>query len=151
MAMFSKYTKVIFFLTLALTGIAMSFYSHEPTSQTLLDPGILAYEINPQKQHLRFYWKNESGENYTNFQRLKSSIESKGNELLKRCPQSLWKKGEEMIPHNPFTRLGTNAYSLTFITNITTQRWINHKAPTIRIGTLNALKMALNNVDFMWL
>lgn len=80
--MFATYRKVGLFIALAVAGIALSIYSMGDSSTTRVDPHILAYEVDLQQQHLKFYWKNESGENYANFQQLKSSIEAKGGELL---------------------------------------------------------------------
>lgn len=76
------YKKTAFFLALALIGILGILYALKEPQQSRIVQDILVYELDPQKQDLAFYWKNEAGENYANFQRLKSSINKHGGELL---------------------------------------------------------------------
>lgn len=43
---------------------------------------IIFYELNPQKQDLRFFWKNENGEIFKNIETLKEDLIAKGKKLL---------------------------------------------------------------------
>ncbi len=43
---------------------------------------IIFYELNPQKQDLQFFWKNENGEVFKNIEKLKENLKSKGEKLL---------------------------------------------------------------------
>lgn len=51
-------------------------------SPSQLENRILYHVVSPQENELVFFWKNESGENYKDFQRLKQALNSKGK-LLK--------------------------------------------------------------------
>ncbi len=51
-------------------------------SADLNDDLFLFYEVNPQKQDLRFYWKNENNERFANFGNLKTAVEKQGRHLV---------------------------------------------------------------------
>ncbi|UKN03189.1 phosphodiester glycosidase family protein [Paracrocinitomix mangrovi] len=44
--------------------------------------GILSYKVNLQEQDLNFYWKDEQGKFYKNFDNLKDKLNSEGKELV---------------------------------------------------------------------
>jgi|TARA_B110000285_G_C14913866_1_gene509272 uncharacterized protein YigE (DUF2233 family) len=46
------------------------------------DSCILSYTINPNNQELKLYWKNNQGENYLNFEKLKNELEKTNQELV---------------------------------------------------------------------
>jgi len=43
---------------------------------------ILSYIANPNKQQIRFYWKDNNNKNYANLQNLKLSLENEGKKLI---------------------------------------------------------------------
>jgi len=53
--------------------------NHENKPQ---DIEILSYIVDPKKQNIKFFWKDEAGENYGNFLSLKKEIEAKGGKLI---------------------------------------------------------------------
>lgn len=67
-----------FLLFVQATAPTFSFLAQE---RAILTAKITSYQLNPQKQDLRFFWKNASGENYGNFQNLKSALEKEGRQL----------------------------------------------------------------------
>jgi len=46
------------------------------------DVRIISYELNPQKQDLRLFWKDDKGEEFKNIRNLKTWLESKTEKLL---------------------------------------------------------------------
>lgn len=46
------------------------------------DPRILSYKLNPTQMDLKFYWKDDKGNTYGNFQNLKSALAEKGQKLI---------------------------------------------------------------------
>ncbi len=62
-------------------GIA-GFYSVQKTPSLNQTPAILNYEMDPTQQHLRLYWKDSLGNNYANFQQLKTSLAAHRQTLL---------------------------------------------------------------------
>lgn len=51
-------------------------------NQNKTDDKILAYVVNPKKQDIQLYWKNDKGEILNTFQRLKSELEAKDKQLI---------------------------------------------------------------------
>lgn len=43
---------------------------------------LVFYEVNPKKQQLDFYWKDEAGKNYENFDILKKSLQKQNKEVI---------------------------------------------------------------------
>ncbi len=63
--------------------IGLSCFSQIKKSNDKIDESkLLSYIVNPKKQELKFYWKNQYGENYFNFQNLKLTIEKESKELI---------------------------------------------------------------------
>lgn len=46
------------------------------------DKRFVSYIVNPKKQDLKFYWKNEKQENFKSIENLKNDLESKNKQLL---------------------------------------------------------------------
>ncbi len=46
------------------------------------DSKFLSYTVNPVKSNLKFYWKDSKGENYQNFENLKTELKENGKELV---------------------------------------------------------------------
>lgn len=70
---------------------------------------ILSYEVDPQQQNLRFFWKSEDGHTYLNFRSLRESLKGKGLDLVfamnggmylpDHSPQGLYiENGEQLAP-----------------------------------------------------
>lgn len=55
---------------------------------------ILAYEVNPKTEELNFYWKNDQGEIYGNFQNLKTQLEATQKELIFAMNGGMYKKDQ---------------------------------------------------------
>lgn len=55
---------------------------------------ILAYEVNPKKEQLHFYWKNAQGEIYGNAKNLKEQLQTKQQELIFCMNGGMYKKDQ---------------------------------------------------------
>lgn len=67
----------------------------EQTSKKEYDTDrILAYEVNPKKDQLHFYWKNEQGEIYGNAKNLKAQLQTKQQELIFAMNGGMYKKDQ---------------------------------------------------------
>lgn len=69
-------------LSLLFTICIAGFYSVQQTPIADAEPAILSYEVDPTQQHLRLYWKDSLGNNYANFQQLKTSLSAHRQALL---------------------------------------------------------------------
>ncbi len=65
-----------------LIGLITSISINSYKNQEVTESRVLSYEVDVNKQDLRFYWKNSNGKNYGNFQNLKSEIEKDKRELV---------------------------------------------------------------------
>ncbi len=65
-----------FLLLIAITFIAGT------TTQNTLDDKILSYTVDPKKQNVQLYWKNDNGEILGSIQNLKTYVESKKLTLI---------------------------------------------------------------------
>ena len=65
-----------------------------------------------------------------------------GYELLNRCVRSLWIKGENKIPLNPFDVCGDTPNSINDKSNCNSIILTNHIAKRNRNGTNNVLKIS---------
>ncbi|WP_298519989.1 phosphodiester glycosidase family protein [uncultured Kordia sp.] len=55
---------------------------------------ILAYEVNPKKAQLHFYWKNEQGQIYGNAKNLKTQLQANKQELIFAMNGGMYKKDQ---------------------------------------------------------
>lgn len=83
-----KKTKLLLFLLILIT---CSFCYFHP-APTLLDARILNYAINPKKQSIQFFWKNEKGEIYQNFNQLKDWLHNQNQDLVFAMNGGMFKK-----------------------------------------------------------
>lgn len=58
--------------SLLLIGISFLLYSFFAVETS--PKNILSYEVNPKTQDLKMYWKDDSGNNYLNFENLRSGL-----------------------------------------------------------------------------
>lgn len=68
-------------LIISTIGI-VGFYSVQKPPSLNQTPAILNYEVDPRQQDLRLYWKDSSGNNYANFQQLKTNLSAHRQALL---------------------------------------------------------------------
>ena len=54
--------------------------------------GIITFEVNPQAQKLKFYWKDDAGNPFGNIGKLKDYLESKDQALLFAMNAGMFKK-----------------------------------------------------------
>ena len=76
-----KYRKVIAFAGL-MVQVAISSGSSPITTKNQIDDQIISYTVDPKKQDVQFYWKNDDGEIFRNIQRLKDYLIRKHRKLL---------------------------------------------------------------------
>lgn len=72
--------KATFIILLIITTISVGFYQFGKPSNE--DDRFVSYIVNPKKQTLRFFWKNEKGEHFKNAENLISWLKSKNKKLL---------------------------------------------------------------------
>lgn len=66
---------------------AVEMISHEDPMMLqgrsfIQDTKIIDYIVDPTRQELKFYWKDHQGENYTNFQNLKTTLDAQDRTLV---------------------------------------------------------------------
>jgi uncharacterized protein YigE (DUF2233 family) len=76
-----KYRKVIAFAGL-MVQVAISSGSSPITTKNQIDDQIISYTVDPKKQDVQFYWKNDDGEIFRNIQRLKDYLIRKNRKLV---------------------------------------------------------------------
>lgn len=69
----------VFLTVLALTIAGILAFSKQQKNR---DKHFVSYIVNPKKQDLKFYWKNEKQENFKSIGNLKNDLESKNKQLL---------------------------------------------------------------------
>jgi uncharacterized protein YigE (DUF2233 family) len=57
------------------------------------EASIISYSVDPKKQDLQLFWKNDKGEVLKNFQNLKSYVERKNKKLLFAMNGGMYKQG----------------------------------------------------------
>ena len=67
--------KATFKILLIIASISVGFYQFGKPSNE--DERFVSYIVNPKKQNLEFFWKNEKGENFKNAENLISWLKSK--------------------------------------------------------------------------
>ncbi len=55
----------------------------------------VTYEVDPETQNLKMYWKNNAGENFENANNLKKHLENKGEKLLFSVNGGMYNKEQE--------------------------------------------------------
>lgn len=72
---------ILFFVAILLIGF-IGFNVAKTSENKPDDAELLTYIVNPAKQELRFYWKNDRDENYIDFRNLKTDLEQNNRELV---------------------------------------------------------------------
>lgn len=109
----SRIKKIGFGLVLlAVAGIVFAFY--DSTSKSI-DSGVLTYEIDLQKQDLRFFWKDEKGKNYQSFKNLKNGIEAQGIGLVFAVNGGMYQ--EDLSPLGLYIENGVEKHKINRIVN----------------------------------
>ena len=65
---------------LLFIGFLFSIYSFNQNGNT--SSNILSYQVNPKTQDLKLYWKDDSGDNYLNFENLRSDLKQNNQKLI---------------------------------------------------------------------
>lgn len=81
--------KVIFLILITLLSFGFFIQSKKGDSN---DERFITYIVNPKKQNIQFYWKNEKGENFKNAENLKIWLKKQQNELLFATNGGMYKK-----------------------------------------------------------
>jgi uncharacterized protein YigE (DUF2233 family) len=74
--------KTLFGCSLIVLVTIMSFCAKPAPEKQRDTARILTHEVNPKTEKLQFYWKNDEGEVYGNFQNLKTQLQIKQQELV---------------------------------------------------------------------
>ena len=82
--------KATFKILLIIASISVGFYQFGKPSNE--DERFVSYIVNPKKQNLEFFWKNEKGENFKNAENLISWLKSKNKKLLFSTNGGMYKK-----------------------------------------------------------
>ena len=82
--------KATFIILLIITTISVGFYQFGKLSNE--DDRFVSYIVNPKKQNLEFFWKNERGEHFKNAENLISWLKSKNKKLLFSTNGGMYKK-----------------------------------------------------------
>ena len=82
--------KATFIILLIIASISVGFYQlGKPSNE---DERFVSYIVNPKKQNLEFFWKNEKGEHFKNAENLISWLKSKNKKLLFSTNGGMYKK-----------------------------------------------------------
>lgn len=82
--------KATFIILLITATISVGFYQFGKPSNE--DDRFVSYIVNPKKQDLEFFWKNEKGEHFKNAENLISWLKSKNIKLLFSTNGGMYKK-----------------------------------------------------------
>ena len=82
--------KATFIILLIIASISVGFYQFGKPSNE--DERFVSYIVNPKKQNLEFFWKNEKGEHFKNAENLISWLKSKNKKLLFSTNGGMYKK-----------------------------------------------------------
>ena len=82
--------RILLFL-LVISTISFGFFYQSRKSE-INDERFISYCVNPKKQNIEFYLKNESNENFKNAQNLKLWLKRKNRELLFATNGGMYKK-----------------------------------------------------------
>ena len=83
--------KKIAFLLLIIALISIGFLALSK-NEIVEDELFISYIVNPKKQNLEFFWKNEKGEHFKNAENLISWLKSKNKKLLFSTNGGMYKK-----------------------------------------------------------
>ena len=81
----------ILILLIVITTMSISFI-HQTKKITIEDERFVSFTVNPKKENLKFYWKNENGENFKNVENLKLWLKKKRKKLIFGTNGGMYKK-----------------------------------------------------------
>lgn len=81
--------KIFLFITLIIGIVGILAFTQVKSDG---DENILSHRVNLNNQNLKFYWKNENGQNFKNFQNLKKWTNSKSKRLIFAMNGGMYKK-----------------------------------------------------------
>lgn len=65
-----------------LIGLAINYYITKEPSYKIKESRIVSHIVSPQERNLHFYWKDSTGNNYVDFENLKTAVEKEGKKLI---------------------------------------------------------------------
>lgn len=74
--------KLKFISVFHILCISISLISCKNNAQNIEDTRFISYVLNPKKQELNFYLKNDNNVNFSNFKKLKSELEKQNKKLV---------------------------------------------------------------------
>lgn len=86
--MIKRITYLFLFATILISFGFLSESKNDGTN----DDEFISYVVNPEKQNLEFFWKNENGENFKNAENLISWLKSKNRKLVFSMNGGMYKK-----------------------------------------------------------
>lgn len=75
----NKTTSTVLIVSVLLIGISIN---KATIGDNINDNQFVSFVADPQKGNIRFFWKNEKGHNYGNFQRIKNKMETVAKSLI---------------------------------------------------------------------
>jgi uncharacterized protein YigE (DUF2233 family) len=82
-------TKKAVFIFLII--ISITFFA-QPKKIIIEDERFISFTVNPKRQNVEFYWKNEKNENYKNLENLRLALKNKKRELVFGTNGGMYKK-----------------------------------------------------------
>ena len=89
-----NFKKILFGCCLIVLVTILSFCAKQTPKAQRDTSRIVSYEVNPKTEQVNFYWKNEKGEIYGNFQNLKTQLQAKQKELVFAMNGGMFKKDQ---------------------------------------------------------
>jgi uncharacterized protein YigE (DUF2233 family) len=84
--------KALFILPAIIISIILFGFLTLQKNSSLDDNRFITYIVNPKKQNLTFFWKNEKGENFKNAENLKLYLKKKNKKLIFCTNGGMYKK-----------------------------------------------------------
>ena len=101
--------KQTLFPLLIVLIVGLTGFNTKQSTTSIDETKLISYVVDPRKAELKFYWKDQNGRNYRNFQNLRSQLEKEKNKLVfamnggmytkDQSPQGLYiEKGKTLAP-----------------------------------------------------
>ena len=105
--------KFAFYIFLIVLLFSFSLFSYKSSQNEI---NILSYTIDSEKQELNFYWKDDNGNNYLNFQNLKAKLENNKKKLVFATNGGMYNKA--LLPQGLYIENGKLLKDLDTIFNL---------------------------------
>ncbi|WP_420572388.1 phosphodiester glycosidase family protein [Kordia sp.] len=89
--------KLFFSSRLILLVFFLSFCAKEESKEQRDTPRIVAFEVNPKKEQVDFYWKNAQGQIYGNAKNLKTQLQKENKKLVFAMNGGMYKKDQSPL------------------------------------------------------